>query len=80
MKLLELSWPAVATLLWDADEVCDITTGQRANLAGSVSPRAFNMTYRFDRAVGVRTLDTHWAAAYTNRGTKAVLMKNGSVL
>lgn len=37
------------------------------------------MTYGFDRAVGVRTRNAHWAVALTNRGTKAVLMKNGSV-
>ncbi len=79
MKLVEIPWTGVATLLWDGDEVCDITSGQRGNLAGSVTPKEMNMTYRFDRAVGVRTHDAHWAAAYTNRGTKAVLMKNGSV-
>lgn len=79
MQLIEIPWSNVATLLWDGDEVCDITSGQRGSLAGSVTPRVMNMTYRFDRAVGVRTRHAHWAAAYTNRGTKAVLMKNGSL-
>lgn len=79
MQLVEIPWSDVATLLWDGDEVCDVTSGQRGNLAGSVTSRVMNMTYRFDRAVGVRTRDAHWAAAYTNRSTKAVLMKNGSV-
>ncbi len=36
-----------------------------------------NMTYRFDRAIGLRTADAFWAVVYTNRSTKAVLMKNG---
>lgn len=79
MQLVEIPWPGVATLLWDGDEVCDITSGQRGNLTGSVTSRVMNMTYRFDRAVGVRTGNVQWAAAFTNRGTKAVLMKNGSV-
>ena len=79
MQLLEIPWSGVATLLWDGDEVCDITSGQRGNLTGSVTSRVVNMTYRFDRAIGVRTRNAHWAVALTNRGTKAVLMKNGSV-
>jgi hypothetical protein len=58
--------------MWDGDEVLDITSGQRGKFDGSLASRLINMTYRFDRGV-------HWAAAYTNRGTKAVLMKNGSV-
>ena len=53
MQQVEIPWPDVATLLWDGDEVCDITSGQRGNLAGSVTSRVMNMTYRFDRAVGV---------------------------
>jgi len=79
MQPVEIPWSGVATLLWDGDEVCDITSGQRGNLTGSVTSRLMNMAYRFDRAVGVRTGNAHWAAAFTNRATKAVLMKNGSV-
>lgn len=57
----------------------DVTTGQRGRLDGSVSRRALNMTYRFDRAIGLRHGDVFWSIAYTNRATKAVLMKNGRV-
>jgi hypothetical protein len=76
---LEIAWPSPFTLVWDQDELVDVTTGQRANLDGSVSRRTLNMTYRFDRAIGLRTADVFWAIVYTNRGTKAVLMKNGVV-
>jgi hypothetical protein len=76
---LEIAWPTPFTLVWDQDELVDVTTGQRANLDGSVSRRTLNMTYRFDRAIGLRTADVFWAIVYTNRGTKAVLMKNGVV-
>lgn len=74
---LTIAWPSPTTLVWDQDELVDVTTGQRATLAGSVSQRTLNMTYRFDRAIGLRTADAFWAIVYTNRGTKAVLMKNG---
>jgi hypothetical protein len=65
--------------MWDGDEVLDVTSGQRGSLAGSLTSGMINMTYRFDRAIGVRSRDVHWAVAYTNRSTKAVLMKNGLI-
>jgi hypothetical protein len=76
---LEVGFPAPATLVWDRDELVDVTTGQRASLDGSVSRRTLNIAYSFDRALGLRTADAFWAIIYTNRGTKAVLMKNGLV-
>src|SRR5713226_2727611 len=79
MRLVEIPWPGVATLMWDGDEVVDVTSGQRGNFGGSLTPRLLNMTYRFDRAIGLRRRGVHWAVAYTNRGTKGVLLKNGSV-
>jgi hypothetical protein len=79
MQLTEIPWPGAATLLWDGDEVLDITTGQRGSLSGSLHRGSLNMTYRFDRAIGLRSRGVHWAAAYANRSTKAVLMKDGSV-
>ena len=79
MQLIEIPWPGAATLMWDRDEVLDITSGQRGNFSGSLTSRLINMTYRFDRAIGLRSRGVHWAVAYTNRSTKAVLMKNGSV-
>lgn len=72
-------WPSPTTLVWDQEELVDVTTGQRANLHGSVSHQTLNMTYRFDRAIGLRDANTFWAIVYTNRDTKAVLMKNGHV-
>jgi hypothetical protein len=79
MQLIEIPWPGAATIMWDRDEVVDITSGQSGNFSGSLSSRLINMTYRFDRAIGLRSHGDHWGVAYTNRGTKAVLMKNGSV-
>jgi hypothetical protein len=76
---LEIAFPAPATLVWDRDELVDVTTGQRASLDGSASRRTLNTAYSFDRAIGVRDADAFWAIAYKNRGTKAVLMKNGLV-
>jgi hypothetical protein len=79
MQLVEIPWPGAATLMWDGDEVLDITSGQRGNFAGSLTSRLINMTYRFDRALGLRSRGVHWAVAFANRSTKAVLMKNGTV-
>jgi hypothetical protein len=79
MQLVEIPWPGAATLMWDLDEVLDVTSGQRGTFTGSLTSRLLDMTYRFDRAIGLRSGDVHWAVAYTNRGTKAVLMKNGRV-
>jgi hypothetical protein len=76
---LEIDWPSVSTLTWDGDEIVDVTTGQRATSNGSVSPRSRIMTYPFDRAIGLRHSDAFWAIVYSNRGTKSVLLKNGSV-
>jgi hypothetical protein len=75
MQLIEIPWPGAATLMWDDDEILDITSGQRGNFAGSPTSRLINMTYRFDPAVGLRSRGVHWAVAYTNRSTKAVLIE-----
>ena len=79
MQLIEIPWPRATTLMWDGDEILDITTRQRGNFAGALTGRLINMTYPFDRAIGLRSRDVHWGVAYTNRSTKAVLMKDGSV-
>jgi hypothetical protein len=79
MQQIEIPWHGAATLAWDGDEVVDVTSGQRGNFTGSLTPRLLNMTFRFDRAIGLRSHEVLWTAAYANRGTKAVLMKNGSV-
>ncbi|MGC2508419.1 MAG: hypothetical protein WA369_17320 [Candidatus Acidiferrales bacterium] len=79
MQLREIAWPGVATLVWDGDELLDVTNGQRAHADGPPALSRFNMTYQFDRAISLRSGATHWAVAYTNRNTKALLMKNGTI-
>ncbi len=83
MRLLhherEILCPEVSTLMWDGDELVDITQGIRIGLDGAVSRAHLFLGYPFDRAVGLRQRDTFWAVAYGNRTTKSVLMKNGAV-
>jgi len=79
MQLREIAWPDVATLVWDGDELLDVTNGQRAHPDGPPAPSRSNMPYQFDRAVGLHSRANHWAVAYTNRNTKALLMKNGTI-
>jgi hypothetical protein len=59
MQLIEIPWPGAVTLMWDCDGVLDITSGQRGNLAGSLTSRLINMTYRFNRAIGLRSRGVH---------------------
>ena len=75
----EVLWPLVSTLIWDGDEIVDITTKRRTSIGGAISKPEWSMTYRFDRATSFRHCDALRSALYENRGTKAVLMKNGSV-
>jgi hypothetical protein len=79
MKQIDISWPGAATLMWDGDEVLDITSGQRGNFPGALTAQLHSMTYRFDRAIGIRSRGVHWAVAYTNRATKALLFKDGKI-
>lgn len=80
LKERDIACAGVCTLVWDKDEVVDVTSGIRVGLDGTVSQRTLVMTYPFDRAVGLRNGHSFWAIAYRNRGTKAVLMKNGNVV
>lgn len=83
MKLVHqdkiVACPPVSTLLWDGDELVDVTSGLRIRSDGSISPGETSTGYPFDRAVALRLQDTFWSIAYANRETKAILMKNGSV-
>lgn len=79
MGIFEINWPDVSTVIWDQDALLDTVTGRRGALDGSLSQSLFHMTYRFDRAIGCRSGNVLWTAAYTNRATKAILMKNGHV-
>jgi hypothetical protein len=82
MKLLHtettLSWPRVSTLLWDGDQLVDVTSGNRFGMDGSISKGRLLMSYPFDRAISIRR-DSFWSAVYDNRGTKGILMKNGKI-
>jgi len=83
MKLLHrattISRQKVSTLLWDGDELVDVTTNLRIRLDGAVSPDTRSIGYPFDRAAGVRLGDIFWSVAYANRATKGLLMKNGDI-
>lgn len=70
----------VSTLLWHGDELVDVTTRLRVRADGSVSDVTMVMGFPFNRAVGMRHRGVHWAVAYANRGTKAILMRDGSIV
>lgn len=74
-----LSGCNVSTLLWDGDELVDVTSGERFSLDGSKRSRTWLLGYPFDRASGFRRGDVFWSVAYDNRGTKGILMKNGEI-
>ncbi len=71
--------PEVATLVWDGDDLVDVTSGMRIHQDGSSSARTLVQAYPFDRAIGLRDGDTFWSVAYANRHTKGILLKNGRV-
>src|SRR5258706_4648457 len=73
----QISCDGVSTLVWDGDDLVDVTSNQRIRLDGSITRRQFGLGYEFDRAVGFRGSDTFWAVAYNNRRTAAALMKEG---
>jgi hypothetical protein len=71
--------PRVDTLLWDRDELVDVTSGLRILKDGSISPRTTSSGYVFDRAAGIRHQGVFWSVAYVNRQTKAILLRDGRV-
>lgn len=71
--------PEAATLVWDGDDLVDVTSGMRIHEDGSISKRTLVGAYPFDRAIGFRDGDTFWSIAYANRHTKAILLKDGRV-
>lgn len=83
MKLLHrattIKCQHVSTLLWDGDELADVTSNLRMRLDGTISRATRTTGYPFDRAEGVRAGDMFWSVAYGNRGTKGLLMKNGNI-
>lgn len=77
-QTIELSRDAdPTTLAWDRDVLLDVTTSRRFGLDGSVSNANFYTPFKFDRGICLREGDILWSVAFANRGTKAVLFKNG---
>jgi len=74
-----IACPAANTLLWDGDDLVDVTTGVRVLKDGSVSPATVFAAYPFDRAIGLRHQGILWSIAYANRQTKALLLKDGQI-
>jgi hypothetical protein len=69
--------PNMSAITWDKDNLIDVPTGRTIRLDGTISPPAFLTPFSFDRALSLRSEDVLWTVAYVNRGTKAVLFKNG---
>ena len=69
----------LATLVWDGSDLVDVTSGMRLRDDGSLSERTSTSAYPFDRAIGLRNRGTFWSVAFSNRQTKAILLKNGRV-
>jgi hypothetical protein len=65
------------TLAWDGDVLVDVATARRFGLDGSVSDANFYTPFKFDRGLCFRDGNNLWSVAYANRGTKAVLFKDG---
>lgn len=66
-------------MLWDGDDLVDVTSGMRLHADGSMSARTLSGAYPFDRAIGLRSQGTFWSVAYSNRQTKAILLKDGKL-
>ena len=79
MREAQIPWCDAATLMWEGDDVVSVTSGQRATFEGIVTSAQRNLTYRFNRAIGLQSGGNNWAIAYTNRDTKGSLLKNGSI-
>lgn len=80
MQSTRIDWPNVAAITSDGDDVLNPNTGVRANVVqGCLSGPVYGMAYRFDRAISLRKGGNLWAIAYTNRETKAVVMKDGKI-
>jgi len=65
------------SLAWDGDDLVDFARLWRIRPDGSTDGPLWSAGFPFDRAVCTRMGGTLWSAIYQNRGTKAVLMKNG---
>lgn len=69
----------VATLAWDGDELVDGMNCRVFQLDGVIRDPQMFLGYPFDRALCRRSGDVLWILVYENRGTKALLLKNGKV-
>jgi hypothetical protein len=64
---------------WDGEDLIDVQTHQRIFSYGTFTGSAFSMGYPFNRGLCVRDAGVLWTLAYENRGTKALLLKDGKV-
>lgn len=67
-------------MLWEGNDLVDVTSGMRVHEDGSISRRTLVSAYPFDRAIGLRGGGAFWSVAYANRQTKAILSKDGKIL
>jgi len=70
----------LSTLVWEGDHLVDATTSQRLELDGTFSRSEFLIGFPFDRAISLRDASALWAVTYDNRGTKALLFRNGKAV
>lgn len=69
----------VEAIAWDGDDLVDVVTDRRLRLDGTFEDTRFRLGYPFDRGLCVRNAGICWTIAYDNRGTKALILKNGKV-
>ena len=72
--------PNISALTWVSGDLLDVPSGRTIRSDGTISPIAFLTPFPFDHALSMRSGKTLWTLAYVNRGTKAVLFKDGHVL
>ena len=78
-KVIHIPCKQLQTLAWDGDELVDVTSERRLRLDGTFEGSKFLLGYAFDRGLCVRGADACWTVAYDNRGTKALLLRNGKI-
>lgn len=69
----------VRTLAWDGDALVDVVTDRQLHLDGTCENARSHLGYPFDRGLCVRSPGVCWTIAYDNRGTKALILKNGKI-
>jgi hypothetical protein len=74
----EIQHRGVQSLCWEGDTLVDVVGGfRRLHLDGREEASRISWGYRFDRARLLPTAGGTWVVLYENRGTKAVLLRDG---